>query len=31
MGTVLIAKADTIVLDKGYGYANLEWQIPEHS
>jgi CubicO group peptidase (beta-lactamase class C family) len=28
MGTVLIAKGDTVVLDKGFGYANLEWQIP---
>ena len=28
MGTVLIAKGDNTVLDKGYGYANLEWQIP---
>ena len=28
MGTVLIAKGDKIVFDKGYGFANLEWQIP---
>ncbi len=28
MGTVLIAKSDNVVFDKGYGYANLEWQIP---
>ena len=28
MGTVLIAKGDNIFFDKGYGYANLEWQIP---
>ena len=28
MGTVLIAKGDKVLLDKGYGYANLEWQIP---
>jgi CubicO group peptidase (beta-lactamase class C family) len=28
MGTVLIAKGDNIIFDKGYGYANLEWQIP---
>jgi CubicO group peptidase (beta-lactamase class C family) len=28
MGTVLIAKGDRVLLDKGYGYANLEWQIP---
>ncbi len=28
MGTVLIAKGGNIILDKGYGYANLEWQVP---
>ena len=28
MGTVLIAKGDTVLLDKGYGFANLEWQVP---
>jgi len=28
MGTVLVAQGDKILLDKGYGYANLEWQIP---
>jgi CubicO group peptidase (beta-lactamase class C family) len=28
MGTVLIAKGDHTIFDKGYGYANLEWQIP---
>jgi len=28
MGTVLVAQGDTILLDKGYGYANLEWNIP---
>jgi len=28
MGTVLIAKGDNVIFDKGYGYANLEWQIP---
>jgi CubicO group peptidase (beta-lactamase class C family) len=28
MGSVLIAKGDQILFDKGYGYANLEWQIP---
>jgi len=28
MGTVLVAKGDKVLLDKGYGYANLEWQIP---
>src|SRR5580704_18443146 len=29
MGTVLLAQGDKILLDKGYGYANLEWQIPD--
>jgi CubicO group peptidase (beta-lactamase class C family) len=28
MGTVLIAKGDKILFDKGYGFANLEWRIP---
>ncbi len=28
MGAVLVAQGDTVVLDKGYGYANLEWNIP---
>jgi CubicO group peptidase (beta-lactamase class C family) len=28
MGSVLIARDKTIVLDKGYGYANLEWNVP---
>ena len=28
MGTVLIAKGDNVLFDKAYGYANLEWQIP---
>jgi CubicO group peptidase (beta-lactamase class C family) len=28
MGAVLVAKGDTILLDKGYGSANLEWNIP---
>jgi CubicO group peptidase (beta-lactamase class C family) len=28
MGTVLIAKGGNVIFDKGYGYANLEWQIP---
>jgi len=28
MGAVLVAKGDTILLDKGYGAANLEWDIP---
>jgi CubicO group peptidase (beta-lactamase class C family) len=28
MGSILVARDDQILLDKGYGYANLEWQIP---
>src|SRR5437016_9732108 len=28
MGAVLIARDQTIVLDKGYGFANLEWNVP---
>ena len=28
MGSVLIARDQTIVLDKGYGFANLEWNVP---
>ena len=28
MGTVLVAQDGKIVLDKGYGFANLEWEIP---
>ena len=27
MGAVLVAKGDEILLDKGYGSANLEWDI----
>jgi CubicO group peptidase (beta-lactamase class C family) len=27
MGTVLVARGDKILLDKGYGSANLEWDI----
>lgn len=29
MGTVLVAEGDDVLLSKGYGYANLEWQIPQ--
>jgi len=29
MGSVLVAQNDQVLLDKGYGYANLEWQIPD--
>jgi len=28
MGTVLVARGDTVVLSKAYGAANLEWNIP---
>jgi len=28
MGSVLLAKGDTVILSKGYGSANLEWDIP---
>lgn len=28
MGSVLVDQHGKILLDKGYGYANLEWQIP---
>lgn len=28
MGTILVAQQGQIILDTGYGYANLEWQIP---
>jgi CubicO group peptidase (beta-lactamase class C family) len=31
MGSVLVARGGTIVLDKGYGFANLEWSIPNTS
>jgi CubicO group peptidase (beta-lactamase class C family) len=28
MGSVLVARGSEIVLDKGYGFANLEWETP---
>jgi CubicO group peptidase (beta-lactamase class C family) len=28
MGSVLVARGESIVLDKGYGFANLEWNVP---
>lgn len=28
MGSVLVAQDGKILLDKGYGFANLEWQVP---
>jgi CubicO group peptidase (beta-lactamase class C family) len=29
MGTVLVAEDGKILLDQGYGFANLEWQVPD--
>jgi CubicO group peptidase (beta-lactamase class C family) len=29
MGTVLVARGDKTLLNKGYGFANLEWNIPD--
>jgi len=29
MGSVLVARGDKIILSKWYGYANLEWQVPD--
>jgi CubicO group peptidase (beta-lactamase class C family) len=28
MGTVLVVKDDHVILDKAYGFANLEWNVP---
>jgi CubicO group peptidase (beta-lactamase class C family) len=28
MGTVLVARGDDVILRQGYGFANLEWRIP---
>jgi CubicO group peptidase (beta-lactamase class C family) len=28
MGSVLVARGGEIILDEGYGFANLEWNIP---
>ena len=28
MGTVLVAQGDRVVLDQGFGFANLEWRVP---
>jgi CubicO group peptidase (beta-lactamase class C family) len=28
MGSVLVARGDKVLLDKGYGSANLEWDVP---
>jgi CubicO group peptidase (beta-lactamase class C family) len=27
MGSVLVARGENVVLDKGYGYANVEWEV----
>ena len=29
MGSVLVARGNDILLNKGYGFANLEWDIPD--
>ena len=29
MGSVLVSREEKILLDKGYGFANLEWNIPD--
>lgn len=31
MGSVLVAQHGQVLLDKGYGFANIEWQIPNSS
>jgi CubicO group peptidase (beta-lactamase class C family) len=28
MGAVLVARGNEVILDKGYGFANLEWEVP---
>jgi CubicO group peptidase (beta-lactamase class C family) len=28
MGSVLVASNDKVILSKGYGFANLEWEVP---
>lgn len=28
MGSILVVQNGQVILDKGYGYANIEWQIP---
>ena len=28
MGAVLVARGGDVILSKGYGFANLEWDIP---
>lgn len=29
MGSVLVARGEKVILSNGYGYANLEWQVPD--
>ena len=29
MGAVLVARGNDVLLDKGYGFANLEWHVPD--
>ena len=31
MGTVLVAEGDKVLLNKGYGFADLEWDIRQQS
>ena len=31
MGSILVAQKGQVLLDEGYGFANLEWQIPNSS
>lgn len=31
MGSILVARDGKVLLNKGYGYANLEWKIPNSS
>lgn len=31
MGSILVSQNGQVLLDKGYGFANLEWQIPNSS
>jgi hypothetical protein len=28
MGSILVARGDQVLFNKGYGFANLEWDIP---
>src|ERR1044072_8039230 len=28
MGSVLVARGSEVLLSKGYGFANMEWEIP---